>query len=89
MSGIDAIINENHQNLKNFKGIYFNDDNLQTYFENGAHFRYSVLCGKLEKLVLTLSPGRRGKTMYEQNVFSDRKGKIYICYYRNQLSRTN
>ena len=67
---------DNEQNLTNFKGIYFNDENVQNYFENGAHFRYRDLCAKLEKLVLTLSPGRRGKTMYDDCNYNDIKGKI-------------
>lgn len=52
-------------NLNNFKGIYFGGKNDQIYFEAGAHFRYKDLCIKLEKLALSLSPDRRGKTMYE------------------------
>ena len=53
----------NKENLNNYKGIYFNDHNTQNYFECGAHFGYKDLCMKLERLVLTLSPGRRGKTI--------------------------
>ena len=69
---------KNENNMDNFKGIYFNDNYEQNYFENGAHFKYREMCGKLEKLVLTLSPGRRGKTMYEDSEFSDQKGIIFI-----------
>lgn len=60
--------------LNNYKGIYFGGDNEQTYFEAGAHFRYKDLCAKLEKLVLSLTPDRRGKTMYEE-CYSKRKGR--------------
>lgn len=72
------INNENNENLNNFKGIYFNNDNEQNYFENGAHFIFRDLCWKLEKLVLTLSPARRGKTMYEDCEFSEPKGKQLV-----------
>ena len=41
---------ENENNMDNFKGIYYNDNNEQNYFENGAHFKYREMCGKLEKL---------------------------------------
>jgi hypothetical protein len=51
--------------LDNYKGIYFNDENDQKFYEGGAHFRYRDLCHILEKIVVTLSPGRRGKNMYE------------------------
>lgn len=59
--------------LNNYKGIYFGGDNEQTYFEAGAHFKYKDLCAKLEKLVMSLTPDRRGKTMYEDG-FPKRKG---------------
>lgn len=48
-----------------YKGIYFNDDNEQQYFEGGAHFQYKDLCYRLEKIVVTLSPDRKGKSMYQ------------------------
>ena len=69
-------INDTHleKNLNNFKGIYFGEDNEQTYFEFGAHFRHKDLCSKLEKFVLTLTPDRRGKSMYEDWNYSVVKG---------------
>lgn len=50
---------------ENFKGIYFQDNNEQQYFEGGAHFSYKVLCKKLEKLLTVLSPDRKGQSTYE------------------------
>jgi peptide subunit release factor RF-3 len=49
----------------NFKGIYYNDNDEQKYYEYGAHFPYRELCYRLEKIVITLNPDRKGKTMYE------------------------
>ena len=36
--------------MADYKGIYYNDDNKQRYFEGGAHFKYIHLYKKLEKL---------------------------------------
>jgi hypothetical protein len=55
----------NDNELDNYKGIYFNDDNDEKYYEGGAHFRYHDLCKILEKTIKDLSPERRGKTLYE------------------------
>ncbi len=52
-------------NLNEFKGIYANDNCEQNFYEGGAHFRYNELCYRLEKVVSTLDPERRGKTIYE------------------------
>ena len=56
---------ESQNNLKDFKGMYFNDNHEQKYYEAGSHFRYRDLCSRLEKIVLSLTPERRGKSMYE------------------------
>lgn len=60
--------------MTNYKGIYFGGDNEQAYYEGGAHFRYKDLCSKLEKIVLSLTPDRRGKSMYEDYTYSSVKG---------------
>lgn len=64
----------NKENLNNYKGIYFNDHNVQHYYECGSHFCFKDLCGKLEKLIVTLSPERRGKTLYEDGEEFESKG---------------
>jgi hypothetical protein len=56
---------DQQNNLLEFKGMYFNDNHEQKYCEGGAHFKYRDLCSRLEKYVLTLTPERRGKTMYQ------------------------
>ena len=35
----------------NFKGIFYNDNNEQKYFEGGAHFKYSELIKQLQNLL--------------------------------------
>jgi hypothetical protein len=51
--------------LNDFKGIYYGDNYEQRYYEAGAHFRYADLCNRLERIVISLAPERRGKSMYE------------------------
>ena len=67
-SKIKANIEEEYEkevNLNEFKGIYMNDNHDTKFYEGGAHFRYRDLCHILEKLVKTLAPDRKGKSMYE------------------------
>jgi hypothetical protein len=66
--------NETQNNLVDFKGMYYNDNQDQKYYEGGAHFKFKDLCGRLEKIVLSLSPERRGKTMYQD--WSKEKDKL-------------
>ena len=56
---------ENIDEINNYKGIYYQEDTEQKFFEADAHFSYVDLCRRLEKIVLKISPERRGKTMYE------------------------
>ena len=79
---------DNVNDLNNFKGIYFGGDNEQTYFEAGAHFRYKDLCGKLEKIVLSLTPDRRGKTMYDDHTYINVKGNIILKLENNSFRTT-
>lgn len=52
-------------NAKNYKGIYFDEDSVQQYYEAGAHFSHRYLCQKLEEIIFTLSPERRGNSIYD------------------------
>lgn len=36
--------------MADYKGIYYNNDSSEKYFEGGAHFRYKQLYKILEKL---------------------------------------
>jgi hypothetical protein len=54
-------------NLENYKGIYFNDDKDEEFYEFGAHFKYNELCKRLENLILSLPPERRGKYVYNDS----------------------
>jgi hypothetical protein len=55
------------ENLDNYKGIYFNDDKDEEIYEYGAHFKYADLCKRLENLILSLPPERRGKYVYNDS----------------------
>ncbi len=43
--------NTNHNEMNNFKGIYFDNNQEQKLFEGGAHFKYLDLYQRLEELV--------------------------------------
>ena len=57
----------------NFKGIYFEEEPEQRYFEGGAHFAHMNLCHKLENIIITLSPDRRGNSIYDTPNISNSK----------------
>ena len=59
---------EDDANLNDFKGLYYNDNQEQKYYEGGAHFKYTDLCNRLEIIVNTLTPDRKGRSMYEDYV---------------------
>ena len=55
----------NNQGLNKYKGIYVDDDQEPKYFEFGGHFPYHHLCDKLDELILSISPERRGHSIYD------------------------
>jgi len=67
---------KNHHD--NFKGIYFEDNAEQQYYEGGAHFSYKDLCYKLENVVSQLSPDRKGKSIYEEEFISTHGGSSFV-----------
>src|SRR5690606_24712617 len=58
--------NKQKNDLLNYKGEYYNDDNETKYYEGGAHFKYRDLCNRLEAVIRTLSPSRRSKFIFEE-----------------------
>lgn len=60
----DAIADDD--NALNYKGVFYNDDAEQKYYEAGAHFPFKELCRRLEKVLRTLSPSRKGKSLYPE-----------------------
>jgi hypothetical protein len=58
---------DEEENLENYKGIYFNDDKEEQYYEGGAHFKYTELCKRLENIILSLPPERRAKYVYNDS----------------------
>jgi hypothetical protein len=55
----------NHKDLNKYKGIYSEEDQEPKYFEFGAHFPYIFLAEKLDELILSISPERRGNSLYD------------------------
>jgi hypothetical protein len=56
-----------HTGANNYKGMYFNDNHEQKFYQGGAHFEYTELCSILEKLVTKIPADRRAKTIYGDN----------------------
>lgn len=55
------------EEVNNYKGLFYGDqEEEERYFDYGAHFPYKELCRRLEKVVATLDPTRRGETLYEE-----------------------
>ncbi len=76
-----------NENMHEFKGIYFNDTQEQKYYEGGAHFKYTDLYNRLDKLLTTLTPERKGgsvsddnEDIYKKNEMNV-KGKILSKFY--------
>lgn len=46
--------------INNFKGIFYNDEEEKQFYEAGAHFSYNFLFKALEKIYYELSPSRQG-----------------------------
>jgi hypothetical protein len=68
---------EEAENLENYKGIYFNDDKEEEFHEYGAHFKYGDLCKRLESLILSLPPERRGKYVYNDSENNSKSKEIF------------
>lgn len=54
-----------NNNVLNYKGIYYEEEPEQKYFEGGAHFSFYNLCQRLEEILLTISPERRGNSIFD------------------------
>lgn len=63
--------------VENYKGVFFGEETEQKYYEAGAHFSFKGLCKILESIIRTLSPSRRGKTLYGDEEAGD--DKQYNC----------
>lgn len=50
---------EEIEEINNFKGIYYNENSEQRFYEHNAHFPYKELCLKLNRLLKVLSPSRK------------------------------
>ena len=53
----DAMVED--QNAGDYKGVFYEDDTEQRYYEHGAHFQFKDLCRRLENVIKTLSPNRK------------------------------
>ena len=75
----DAIADDNQ--VDNYKGVFFGEDTEQKYYEAGAHFSFKELCKILEVVIKNLSPSRRAKSMYSDELLLEAKCiYIYIVF---------
>jgi len=49
--------------MEEYKGLYYNDNTEQQFYEGGAHFRYKDLCQILEELVKKQNSKKIPKTI--------------------------
>ena len=60
--------------MKEYKGIYYNDDKEQQYYEGGAHFKYKELYKILEELSKKINSKKIPKTIKHVSIIS-----IILC----------
>ena len=60
--------------MEDYKGIYYNDDTKQKYYEGGAHFKYKELYKILEELSKKLNSKKiPNKTIKHVRIFYNSK----------------
>ena len=67
------------QDVLNYKGVFYNEETENKYYEGGAHFTFKDLCRRLEKLFWVLSTDRRGESLYQtdkKEIEFEKLGKI-------------
>jgi hypothetical protein len=60
--------------MEEYKGIYYNDDKEQQYYEGGAHFKYKELYKILEELSKKINSKKIPKTIKHVSIIS-----IILC----------
>lgn len=60
--------------MDEYKGIYYNDDKEQQYYEGGAHFKYKELYKILEELSKKINSKKIPKTIKHVSITS-----IILC----------
>jgi hypothetical protein len=55
--------------MEEYKGIYYNDNAEQIYYEGGAHFKYSELFQILEELAKKANSKKIPKTIKQVSLF--------------------
>ena len=60
--------------MDEYKGIYYNDDKEQQYYEGGAHFKYKELYKILEELSKKINYKKIPKTIKHVSIIS-----IILC----------
>ena len=55
--------------MEEYKGIYYNDNTEQQYYEGGAHFKYIELYRSLEELAKKINSKKIPKTIKHVRIY--------------------
>ena len=55
--------------MEEYKGIYYNDDKEQKYYEGGAHFKYKELYKILEELAKKINSKKIPKKIKNVRIY--------------------
>ncbi len=55
--------------MEEYKGIYYNDDKEQQYYEGGAHFKYKELYKILEELAKKINSKKIPKKIKNVRIY--------------------
>lgn len=64
--------------MEDYKGIYYNDETEQKYYEGGAHFKYKELYKILEELSKKINSKKIPKTIKQVRI-------IFFNIYSNRI----
>jgi len=55
--------------MEEYKGIYYNDDKEQQYYEGGAHFKYKELYKILEEFAIKINSKKIPKKIKNVRIY--------------------
>lgn len=61
---------------ENFKGIYYNENTEQRFYEHGAHFPFRLLCKKLQKIACSQEIKNRNSSVGDRNSDKTRNSNV-------------
>lgn len=74
---------DDEDNIKNYKGVFFNDNTAKEYFEGGAHFNYKDLYNRLNILFKERSKNQSRDMINASPVTDESTNKYSTKYFKN------